>query len=147
MFPRKFLSIFFLFFFSLTVSAEFNEFAVEGQAPQFVKKGEPHLAIEWAVPLKKNQVQVNRREEAGVTLFGDDLLVATRAGELHFYFFFKSTSFIFRSSFYEQHSYFSKLKDVFPFSGCQLYSTILPLIRYLEGTTFSIQSRGRNESF
>lgn len=85
MFPRKFLSIFFLFFFSLTVSAEFNEFAVEGQAPQFVKKGEPHLAIEWAVPLKKNQVQVNRREEAGVTLFGDDLLVATRAGELHLF--------------------------------------------------------------
>ena len=85
MFPRKFFPIFFIFLFSFSVLAEFNEFAVEGKAPEFVKKGEPHLAIEWAIPLKKNQVQVNRREEAGVTLFGDDLLVATRAGELHLF--------------------------------------------------------------
>ena len=86
MFPHKFFPLFFLFLFLLPLFAEFNEFAgAEGRAPVFVKKGEPHLAIEWAIPLKKNQVQVNRREEAGVTLFGDDLLVATRAGELHLF--------------------------------------------------------------
>ena len=86
MFPRKFFPVFFIFLFSLPVFAEFNEFAGSaGKAPEFVKKGEPLLAIEWAVPLKKNQVQVNRREEAGVTFFGDDLLVATRAGELHLF--------------------------------------------------------------
>ncbi len=83
MFPHKFFFIFFIFLFSFQVFAEFDENA--GKAPVFVKKGEPHLAIEWAVPLKKNQVQVNRREEAGVTFFGDDLLVATRAGELHLF--------------------------------------------------------------
>lgn len=86
MFPHKFFPLFFLFLFLLPLFAEFNEFAgAEGRAPVFVKKGTPHLAIEWAIPLKKNQVQVNRREEAGVTLFGDDLLVATRAGELHLF--------------------------------------------------------------
>ena len=83
MFPRKFFPIFFIFLFSFPVFAEFDENA--GKAPVFVKKGEPHLAIEWAIPLKKNQVQVNRREEAGVALFGDDLLVATRSGELHLF--------------------------------------------------------------
>ena len=77
MFPRKFFPIFFVFLFSLPIYAEFNEFAgPEGRSPEFVRKGGPRLAIEWAVPLKKNQVQVNRREEAGVTLFGDDILVA-----------------------------------------------------------------------
>ena len=85
MFSRKFFPIFFIFLFSLPIYAEFNEFAEAGKAPEFVKKGEPHLAIEWALPLKKNQVQVNRREEAGVALFGEDLLVATRAGELHLF--------------------------------------------------------------
>ena len=86
MFPRKFFPIFFIFLFSLPVYAEFNEFAgPEGRAPEFVRKKEPLLAIEWAVPLKKNQVQVNRREEAGVTIFGEYLLVATRAGELHLF--------------------------------------------------------------
>jgi len=83
MFPRKFFPIFFIFLFSFPVFAEFDENV--GKAPVFVKKGEPHLAIEWAIPLKKNQVQVNRREEAGVALFGDDLLVATRSGELHLF--------------------------------------------------------------
>ena len=83
MFPYKFFPIFFFFLFSLPLFADFDENA--GKAPVFVKKGEPHLAIEWAIPLKKNQVQVNRREEAGVALFGDDLLVATRAGELHLF--------------------------------------------------------------
>ncbi|MBQ4438412.1 PQQ-binding-like beta-propeller repeat protein [bacterium] len=89
MFPRKFFPIFFVFLFSLPIfaefvgSVEFDENA--GKAPEFVQKGEPHLAIEWALPLKKNQVQVNRREEAGVTLFGDDILVAARSGELHLF--------------------------------------------------------------
>ena len=83
MFPRRFFTLFFIFLFLLPIFAEFDENA--GKAPLFVKKGEPHLAIEWAIPLKKNQVQVNRREEAGVTLFGEDLLVATRAGELHLF--------------------------------------------------------------
>ncbi|MBR4490316.1 PQQ-binding-like beta-propeller repeat protein [bacterium] len=79
----KFFPFFFIFLFSLRIFAEFDENA--GRSPVFVKKGEPHLAIEWAVPLKKNQVQVNRREEAGVTFFGDGLLVAARSGELHFF--------------------------------------------------------------
>lgn len=83
MFLRTFFSLFFVFLFSLPVFAEFDENA--GKAPVFVKKGEPHLAMEWAVPLKKNQVQVNRREEAGVTLFGENILVATRAGGLHLF--------------------------------------------------------------
>ena len=83
MFLRKFLPIFFLFLFSFPLFAEFDENA--GKAPEFVKKGELHLAIEWAIPLKKNQVQVNRREEAGVTLFGDNLLVSARSGELHLF--------------------------------------------------------------
>jgi len=83
MFPRIFSTLFFLILFSLPLFAEFDENA--GKAPVFVKKGEPLLAIEWAIPLKKNQVQVNRREEAGVTLFGEDLLVATRSGELHLF--------------------------------------------------------------
>ena len=45
----------------------------------------PRLGIEWALPLKKSQVQVNRREQAGVAFFGSDILVATRAGELHLF--------------------------------------------------------------
>ena len=83
MFLRTHLSLFFIFLFSLPLFADFDENA--GKAPVFVKKGVPHLAMEWSVPLKKNQVQVNRREEAGVTLFGENLLVATRAGELHLF--------------------------------------------------------------
>ncbi|MBO7126907.1 PQQ-binding-like beta-propeller repeat protein [bacterium] len=89
MFPRKFFLISFIFLFSVSIYAEFIgsvEFDKNaGRAPEFVKKREPLLAIEWAVPLKKNQVQVNRREEAGVTLFGEDILVAARSGELHLF--------------------------------------------------------------
>jgi|GEM_PF-890239 len=86
MFPRKFFPLFFIFLFLFPVFAEFNEFDKNiGKAPEFVRNGGPRLAVEWAVPLKKNQVQVNRREEAGVTLFGEDILVATRAGELHLF--------------------------------------------------------------
>lgn len=83
MFSRTLIPFFLILLFLSPLFADFDENA--GKAPVFVKKGEPHLAIEWAIPLKKNQVQVNRREEAGVTLFGDGLLVATRAGELHFF--------------------------------------------------------------
>ena len=83
MFLRTYSTLFLIFLFSLTLFADFDENA--GKAPEFVKKGVPHLAMEWSVPLKKNQVQVNRREEAGVTLFGENLLVATRAGGLHLF--------------------------------------------------------------
>ena len=83
MFLRTYSTLVLIFLFSLTLFADFDENA--GKAPEFVKKGVPHLAMEWSVPLKKNQVQVNRREEAGVTLFGENLLVATRAGGLHLF--------------------------------------------------------------
>jgi hypothetical protein len=43
------------------------------------------LMIEWAVPLKKNLVQINRREQGGITIFGKDLLVSTRSGDLHLF--------------------------------------------------------------
>ncbi|HSW61211.1 MAG TPA: PQQ-binding-like beta-propeller repeat protein [bacterium] len=43
------------------------------------------LLIEWAVPLKKNLVQLNRREQGGVTIFGKDILVSTRSGDLHLF--------------------------------------------------------------
>lgn len=43
------------------------------------------LMIEWAVPLKKNLVQLNRREQGGVTIFGKDILVSTRSGDLHLF--------------------------------------------------------------
>ncbi|MBO4711279.1 PQQ-binding-like beta-propeller repeat protein [bacterium] len=83
---RTSFPFFFIFLFLLPLFAEFNEFAESaGKASPFLKKDAPHLAIEWAIPLKKNQVQVNRREEAGVAFFGDDLLVATRSGELHLF--------------------------------------------------------------
>ena len=83
MFRFTAVSLFFIFLCSVPLFAEFDEKA--GKAPEFVKKGSPHLAMEWAIPLKKNHVQVNRREEAGVSFFGGDLLVATRAGELHLF--------------------------------------------------------------
>lgn len=83
MFRFTAVTLFFIFFFSIPLFAEFDENA--GKAPEFVRKNNPLLAIEWAIPLKKNQIQVNRREEAGVTFFGDDILVATRAGELHLF--------------------------------------------------------------
>ena len=83
MFRFTAIPLFFIFLFSVPLFAEFDENA--GRAPEFVKKNKPLLAVEWAIPLKKNQVQVNRREEAGVTLFGDSLLVGTRAGELHLF--------------------------------------------------------------
>ena len=83
MFRFTAIPLFFTFLFSVPLFAEFDENA--GKAPEFVKKNKPLLAVEWAIPLKKNQVQVNRREEAGVTLFGDSILVGTRAGELHLF--------------------------------------------------------------
>ena len=83
MFRLSAIPFFFIFMISLPLFAEFDENA--GKAPEFVKKGSPHFAIEWALPLKKNQVQVNRREEAGVSLFGENLLVAARSGELHLF--------------------------------------------------------------
>ncbi len=83
MFRLSAIPFFFFFMISLPLFAEFDENA--GKAPEFVKKGSPHFAIEWALPLKKNQVQVNRREEAGVSLFGENLLVAARSGELHLF--------------------------------------------------------------
>lgn len=43
------------------------------------------LVIEWAVPLKKNLTQLNKREQGGVVIFGKDLLVATRSGQLHLF--------------------------------------------------------------
>lgn len=43
------------------------------------------LMIEWAVPLKKNLIQLNRREQGGITIFGKDLLVSTRSGDLHLF--------------------------------------------------------------
>lgn len=43
------------------------------------------LVMEWAVPIKKNLTQLNKREQGGVVVFGKDLLVATRSGSLiHF---------------------------------------------------------------
>ena len=83
MFRFTSIPLFFIFLFSVPLFAGFDENA--GKAPEFVRKNTPLLAVEWAIPLKKNQVQVNRREEAGVTLFGDSLLVGTRAGELHLF--------------------------------------------------------------
>ena len=83
MFRFTVIPIFFIFLFSLPLFAEFDENA--GKAPEFVRKKHQYLAVEWAIPLKKNQVQVNRREEAGVTLFGENLLVATRSGVLHLF--------------------------------------------------------------
>lgn len=43
------------------------------------------LFLEWAVPLKKNLVQLNRREQGGVTAYGKDILVSTRDGNLHLF--------------------------------------------------------------
>ena len=83
MFRFTAIPLFFIFLFSLPLFAEFDENA--GKAPEFVTKKQPLLAVEWAIPLKKNQVQVNRREEAGVSLFGENLLVATRSGVLHLF--------------------------------------------------------------
>ncbi|HRZ79557.1 MAG TPA: PQQ-binding-like beta-propeller repeat protein [bacterium] len=41
------------------------------------------LVLEWARPVKKNLVQLNKREQGGITVSGSDILVATRNGELH----------------------------------------------------------------
>ena len=41
------------------------------------------LVLEWAHPVKKNLTQLNKREQGGIALYGSDILVATRNGELH----------------------------------------------------------------
>lgn len=73
---RKF-SIFFIIFLSLS--------GLFGQVQSAAKSKKLNFAMEWAIPLKKTLVNVNRREQAGVTVFGKDILVATRAGELHLF--------------------------------------------------------------
>lgn len=41
------------------------------------------LVLEWAQPVKKGLTQLNKREQGGITVFGKDILVATRSGQLH----------------------------------------------------------------
>lgn len=45
---------------------------------------DPQLMIEWARPLKKNLVQVNRREQGGIAAFRDGILVTTHSGDMHY---------------------------------------------------------------
>ncbi len=43
------------------------------------------LLIEWARPLKKNLVGVNKRELGGISSFGNNILVTTRCGKMHLF--------------------------------------------------------------
>jgi hypothetical protein len=44
------------------------------------------LFLEWAVPLKKDLVQLNKRETGSIVPFGkNDVLVTTRSGDLHLF--------------------------------------------------------------
>lgn len=43
------------------------------------------LFLEWAKPLKKELVQLNKRETGGIVNFGENVLVATRSGNLHLF--------------------------------------------------------------
>lgn len=43
------------------------------------------LFLEWAVPLKKNLIQLNKRETGGIVPFGQDILVAAHSGNLYLF--------------------------------------------------------------
>jgi outer membrane protein assembly factor BamB len=43
------------------------------------------LFLDWAKPLKKELVQLNKREIGGIVNFGENVLVATRSGRLHLF--------------------------------------------------------------
>ncbi len=71
-----FFLLFAVFSFSPLFAGEFYEKRLEARDPQ--------LLIEWAKPLKKNLVQVNRREQGGIVAFRDGILVQTHTGDMHY---------------------------------------------------------------
>lgn len=68
----------------LLVVFSFSPLLAGGYHEKRLEARDPQLLIEWAKPLKKNLVQVNRREQGGIAAFRDGILVATHSGDMHY---------------------------------------------------------------